>query len=339
LNLQALCTVLQSKLVFTKKNGEHDVNTEMEGCLERLQIMRIFDVEGLMDAVAEIEGQCCRAAPRYHDEQGVSGSMTNYRNDSSASRTGEDQEHISVSSQPTTLTQRSYLDDVVVSEIDDSQGSSSDEPIDIFPVSKETPHAPPASIEMISHLQPVSDSKPTYQSTTTFLIVSSLQTIFSPVQASNPTRSNALLSSLFCRLKHLSSSSETFPILGQFPSHDHKQGIVNVSSTIKTVVFNACTTSKNIHCEGGRSVFKSTTVKPLFGKIVNAVDVHYLLHLIPRTREDSRLIHEDRRIVERGKDKKGEKVDCLEVLSDRFSTGTGKFGFFTVDEKGMMLDI
>lgn len=198
--------------------------------------------------------------------------------------------------------------------IPDSQADDDDEMLD----EPETQAPPPQ--RKTTQDNPPSPHSPD-RSDKNLLIIDSLTALTAPLLKSNHASGQALLTAFLPSLKHVTRT--------------HNLCTIMVNSTIPINAKGQAYGSK----DESPSAFASCTARPALGKTLGyLVDVHLLVHLMPRKGEDARAVYGVARVENEGRGK-GEMVSVLEVIQDRSNGRVGRWAAFTVDEGGKLGDV
>ena len=143
------------------------------------------------------------------------------------------------------------------------------------------------------------------------LIIDNITQVVAPLLKNNHASGQALLASFMRSLSHLSKAHNLCTIL------------LNHASTY------------NQAKDEAPSIFASCALRSALGKsFTYLVDVHVLVHPVPKTADDARAIyagHSEPRSVER--------VHVLEVLNDRHGARVGRWAPFNTDEDGKLQEV
>ena len=136
------------------------------------------------------------------------------------------------------------------------------------------------------------------------LVIDNIAQLVAPLLKNNHAQGQALLKTFMRSLSHLTKRHN-----------------------ICTVLFNN-TTIYAASKEESPSIFSSCAQRPAFGKAFTyALDVHLLVHTVPKTAEDARAVYGG---VEHGKEKGGvQMVSVMEVLQDRYEGRMGRWAAFS----------
>lgn len=148
-----------------------------------------------------------------------------------------------------------------------------------------------------------------------FLLINNITQPTAPLLKNNHVQAQALLTSFMRSLSHLTES------------HDLCTLLLNNASTYAVAQAKA---------EPSPSIFSSCALRPALGKTFTyLVDVHVLVHEVPRTAEGARAVYggerQGREEVEMGR--------VFEVLQDRYGGRVGSWAAFSVDAEGRPRDV
>lgn len=143
------------------------------------------------------------------------------------------------------------------------------------------------------------------------LIIDNITHIAAPLLRNNHSQGQALLTSFMRSLSHLTRA--------------HK---------LCTVLLNHASTYQQAKDEAP-SIFSSCTLRPALGKsFAYMLDLHLLVHEVPKTNADARAAYSN----DHGS-KQGKAVEVLEVLDDRYGGRAGRWAFFEVNEDGGLREV
>ncbi|KAF2153991.1 hypothetical protein K461DRAFT_320181 [Myriangium duriaei CBS 260.36] len=328
LNIPALFTSIKAKLSLHPHTNPNlpprDLDGQAKSILARVKIMRVFDVDGLLEALSELR-----------------------------SSLEDDGRELSAEHSPHTGPK---------STVPDSQISDNSEDEDLLATAS-GPGLGQAEQRIPCHQRPSpkggTTDHPEQSRACSFVMLDDLSSLLLPIQRNDPTRASALLTNLLRSLRHLTHAHDLAVIIAnstlsmtagsprrkpQHPPSDHGPPLAATKATPMT----------------SPSIFASCTARPAFAKIMDSADVHLLIHRVPKTADDARAVYglpstatqeeksaggEGNRVVAPGRGREGGKrrrdaewVSCVEVLSDRHGARKGRFGFFGVDAKGRIRD-
>ncbi|KAK5708000.1 hypothetical protein LTR97_000540 [Elasticomyces elasticus] len=129
------------------------------------------------------------------------------------------------------------------------------------------------------------------------LMIDNISQAAAPLLKSNHVQGQALLTSFMRSLAHL---TRTYGL--------------------RTLLLNGVTSYSQSR-EETPSIFSSCVLRPALGKsFASLVDLHMLVHAVPRTAADARIVYGGQHEIKRGAEP--EVTEVLEVLQDRYNVGT-----------------
>ncbi|KAK5125325.1 hypothetical protein LTR85_000434 [Meristemomyces frigidus] len=146
------------------------------------------------------------------------------------------------------------------------------------------------------------------------LIIENITQLAAPLLKNNHAQGQALLTSFMRSLSHLTRANN-----------------------LCTLLLNNTTTYAQAK-EESPSIFSSCAARPALGKTFQyALDVHLLLHVVPKTAADARAVYGgDQHKRQR---QRAEMVSVVEVLQDRRWGRVGRWAPFAVDVDGRLKDV
>ncbi|KAK5718163.1 hypothetical protein LTR17_015811 [Elasticomyces elasticus] len=147
-----------------------------------------------------------------------------------------------------------------------------------------------------------------------FLVIDSISQAAAPLLKSNHVQGQALLTSFMRSLAHL---TRTYGLC--------------------TLLLNGVT-SYSQSKEETPSIFSSCLLRPALGKTFSSlVDLHMLVHAIPKTAADARIVYGGQHEIKRGAEP--EVIEVIEVLQDRYSGKAGRWTSFAISDNGDMIEM
>ncbi|KAK3622823.1 hypothetical protein LTR56_021955 [Elasticomyces elasticus] len=144
------------------------------------------------------------------------------------------------------------------------------------------------------------------------LVIDSISQAAAPLLKSNHVQGQALLTSFMRSLAHL---TRTYGLC--------------------TLLLNGVTSYSQSR-EETPSIFSSCVLRPALSKtFASLVDLHMLVHAIPKTAADARIVYGSRHEIKRGAEP--EVVEVIEVLQDRYSGKVGRWTSFAISDDRDMI--
>jgi hypothetical protein len=165
------------------------------------------------------------------------------------------------------------------------------------------------------------------------LIIDNIAYITSSLLKSNHIQGHALLTMFFRSLAKLSQDHDICTLLVN--NVVAKRSAPNASHSIPTSIEAQLQPEtqhapEQYHFQGHPSIFASTTIRPALGKtFASFVDLHLLLSVLPKTKQDARILHGEH------SNHIAQKVMfayVLEVMTDRWNGRVGKWAAFHVGD-------
>jgi len=166
------------------------------------------------------------------------------------------------------------------------------------------------------------------------LLLSSLSTLFAPLQRTNYASATSQLTSFLRSLRHTTQAHNLLTLL----LNSTQQPYISKPTAIDGPI-----TTQAEENPSSPSIFPSCASVPSLGKTLPyLLDAHLLVHLVPNSAADAR------RAFGKGssqgprkgrKDAGAEYVCCVEVLKDGSGGAVGGFGFFGLDGRGGVRDV
>ncbi|KAK0936965.1 hypothetical protein LTR29_011464 [Friedmanniomyces endolithicus] len=146
------------------------------------------------------------------------------------------------------------------------------------------------------------------------LIIDSISQVAAPLIKSNYVQGHALLTSFIRSLAHLTRTH-----------------------CLCTLLLNGTTTYSQSK-EDTPSIFSSCTLRPALGKtFAYMLDLHLLVHVIPKTAADARRVYGSKH--EGKSEQEAELVEVIEVLQDRHGSRVGKWTALTLDTSSNLAEL
>lgn len=160
------------------------------------------------------------------------------------------------------------------------------------------------------------------------LIIDNIAHITSPLLKSNHVQSHALLTMFFRSLAKLSQDHDICTLL--INNVVAKRSSPNIAHITATSSEAQQYVSEQYHFQDHPSIFASTAIRPVLGKTFTSfVDLHLLLSVLPKTKQDARILYgeQSKHIVQ-----KVTYVYALEVMMDRWNGRVGKWAAFHIGD-------
>lgn len=296
-------------------NADVDVSADVMSMLDRVKILRAFDIEGAVEAIAEIRDllgtkQKPMAASGL-EEHDVTGS--GMQDEGKAPR-GTVQD-----------SQADDDDDELLLETYDASVKSS------MPRDTKTAIAEPDNAR-----QSPLGAKTSHDQA--MLVMDDLSSIFMPLIRANYTRGQALLDTFLRSLRHLHTQHHLTSILVNAVVNVYRRGLTNDETS---------TGPPPRPTETSPSIFASACQKPALGRGLDRwLDYHLFVHAIPHTEKDAKYemmgtsaAAQGTTVDEADHRAKVRYVHIAEVLLDRSGPRTERFGAFDVGLDGLIKDV
>ncbi|KAL1600783.1 hypothetical protein SLS60_007171 [Paraconiothyrium brasiliense] len=313
--------------------------------LDRVNIMRAFDLVGVMEAVGEVRDEL---QGQHHEEKADNpkkSSQEGQRED----LLSEETPHEEIPELEKELPKRTFVAD---SDDEGEEMLFNDEPavsiptnhppVEVLPTEAQdeilfvdgsadqrdsTSHPPPVAINLqIQPAEPeqsrsIPDSAPTKP---TFLLIDNLAHVISPLLQKNHAQAQALTSSFMLTLSHLTRNYNLQTLLCN-PSVPPRPPTKKANPNEET----------RRQPPPPPSIFASNkSVPALVGILSPYLDLSLLVERMPRRKMDARAVYTDGEAVQRVK-RAVEMVDVIEVMSDRWGGRSGGWGTFVCGERGV----
>ena len=323
-----------------------DLDKEATQLLDRVNIMRVFDFEGLCEAIAEMRENL---KTKYFDRQ----------DEAEQQRSADESATIDLPSLPPRGT---VPDSQLIEDEDEMLFDTQTDTGQPRAPAKHHHHHPSESQDPIRHTSDVSRNEEVVAPESTddgapdpsLLMINSLTPLITPIQRNNYTQAQALLTTFMRSLHHLTTNHNLCTIIlndvVDSASHNHRSKTSDARRLTKTSPRQmgpaADDDDKTVSGSADHvSIFSSCTLRPALGKTLGyLVDVNVLVHAVPKTANDARTVYGDlgqstRSVRKEKQHKKVEWVNIVEVLSDSLEGRTGRFDVFAVSPKGELVDV
>ncbi|KAJ4304843.1 hypothetical protein N0V90_000371 [Kalmusia sp. IMI 367209] len=309
---------LQRSLKVTEGVEDMHVGDFAARVLDRVHIMRAFDLVGVMEAVGEVR-----------DELEGRKAVVNIPEEKSREEENKTKE-----------TKKKQLKKTVIadSEDEDDEEMLSDNEVPCVPGTGAQPLDEEDEILLVDGSSdgpapPVGDSNLKTDSADakpTFILIDNLAHVTYPLLKKDHVQAQALTASFLLTLSHL--------------THNHN---------LHTLLLNTCTPPKPLASKLHRShtnpnqpyqqkpppppsIFASNETVPALGGLLGMyLDVGLLVGRVPRRKADARAVYRDRNVVKTAR-RGVETVGVVEVLSDRSDTRGGGWGTFVSGERRLL---
>jgi len=182
------------------------------------------------------------------------------------------------------------------------------------------------------------------------LLLSSLSTIFSPLQRANYTAATSQLTTFLRSLRHTTLNHNLLTLVMNSTQQPYTHNPAKPAPRDNNPNVPNVTTHTEPTQGSSPSIFPSCTSIPSLGKTLSyLVDTHLLVHSVPKSVADARKVSgkgSSQVMVKKGMTAPGRRSDsgagfvcCVEVLSVRTDAGVGGFGFFDLDGRGGVRDV
>ncbi|PSN67899.1 hypothetical protein BS50DRAFT_633563 [Corynespora cassiicola Philippines] len=331
-------TFILSRLKSTapfQSEPESEIEDVAAKILDRVKIMRVFDLEGVVEAVGEIRegltGQSATGKTQDKDDIKVTGE-TKGEQDTTAKKPEE-----------------SMIDKPLIKKtvIADSEDEDEDEDEMLFDTEHQYTTIATPTVDRPTELQPLSghltldeDRDPNQMAKTSFILIDNLSHVTTSLLKKNHTQATALSTSFLIALANL--------------THDR---------TLRTLLLNPCTPkrtstsgqpgnaaqglpphqnqpqpqpqqqySSTRHPPPSPSIFTSNTAIPPFLNILPPyLDLHLLVSKLPLRQADAKLWYTG----DAQQRRRADMVSVVEVLSDRYARRLGAWGAFRTGDHGL----
>ena len=196
--------------------------------------------------------------------------------------------------------------------------------------------------EVLSPKESANDREPSHRSSDRqwLLIIDNIAHIMSPLLKNNYVQGHVLLTTFFRSLAKLSQDHDICTILNN--NVVAKRAGPNISRTMPISSepqpqLGTQSVPEQYHFQDHPSIFASTTFRPALGKtFASFIDLHLLLSVLPRTKQDARILYgaQSNHAFQKVK-----FAHVLEVMTDRWDSRMGRWAAFYVDDnmnlKGM----
>ncbi|GAB7345030.1 hypothetical protein MBLNU457_3447t1 [Dothideomycetes sp. NU457] len=304
LDIVSLFQAIKSRLASQPHSNPNltprDLDLEATQLLDRVRIMRVFDFEGMLEGIAELRTELESTSKEIEDD----------------------------------ATDQATHDDATAmnkprSAVPDSQAhSDSDDELLLS-----TPHTSPTKNTAGTKPQPSSDTQtpPAH-----LLLLSSLSTIFVPLQRTTHTAATSQLTTFLRSLRHTTLAHNLLTLILNSTQQPY------MSKPSLDAVHTTQAEEKEKETTSSPSIFPSCTSVPSLGKTLPyLLDAHLLCHLVPKNAADARRVfgkgssQAPRNVSGRRRDVGVEFVCCVEVLADKSGGAVGGFGFFGIEAGGV----
>ncbi|ORY12493.1 hypothetical protein BCR34DRAFT_296971 [Clohesyomyces aquaticus] len=286
--------------------------------LDRVKIMRVFDLEGIVEAVGEIrEGLDQVPTPPMNER---------------------------LEDPPRPTEEPKKISKTVIQDSEDEEDEEDEMLFESAPKSQSPPNpdaAPPLS-EPVKGLDKEGAGP---QGKVGFVLVDNIAHVISPVLKSNYIHANALLTALLQRLTHLTHTYSLITILLNRASIPRAP--TQPSSTTPSTSKPSFQPQPQVPPQQSiapPSIFASNLAVPALGNVLPMyLDMHLLVSKMPRGKADARAWYRDAGDVRsgggggsagRGVVKRLQMVSVVEVLSERVEGRVGDWGVFVEDLDG-----
>jgi hypothetical protein len=309
--------------------------------LDRVKIMRVFDLVGVMEAVGEIreglEGKVkaadeTRKVEQKAEEGKEKGGLKEEKQESGA-----------------------RMEKVRKTVIADSEGEEDDDEIMLFEMSDKALQGPPLQIPepepQIERPQPVLEPKEKNNddgkvAKVSFILLDNLAHVLSPILKKDFVKGNVLASAFLRSLSNLLKIHSLLTIL-QNPASTPREPTPPRPAKIDSDNLFQAPPQQQQRKEAAPhpSIFSSNKLIPALGNIMAPwLDMHVMVSSIPRRKADARMLakYTEGRAAGAGSLHVGRKgvqmVNVVEVLTDRRGGRTGDWGTFVEGEDGGLRD-
>jgi hypothetical protein len=311
----------------TETSGQDAQHVNLEDVaakiLDRVKIMRVFDLVGVMEAISEIREEL---------EAGRSMAVPASAPKTCPKRVVEEEgPSIALPDEPKKIPRSTIAD----SEDEDDEEMLFDEPVS-------EPSQTEAEARAAQALGPSTEPEPTVElseddneeaspeSKISVILIDNLAHVLSPPLKRDYLQANTLASALMCSLNHLTHIHHLHTILLNPAS------LPRAPSPTKKPPDNQPQPSRPQQQPiPSASIFSSNKIIPALGNLLPPyLDLHLLVSKLPRGKQDARVLAQYEGTVKRVRGV--QMVNVVEVLSDRWEGRSGDWGAFRVDdEKGV----
>ncbi|KAF1971914.1 hypothetical protein BU23DRAFT_581160 [Bimuria novae-zelandiae CBS 107.79] len=320
--------------------------------LDRVKIMRAFDLVGVMEAVGEVRDELEGILPREGEPPKPGGSHQDLPSEKDLNETSQEEILLEEPSReenverPKEMPKRTFVAD----SDEEDELLFDDEPVLPMSTALPPPNAPPAVEDELLFFDgaderiPVSSppwdspsqsdpetpinvlSNATLSSKPSFLLIDNLAHVVTPLLRKDYIQAQNLTSSFLLTLSHL-TRTHALHILILNPAAPPRPQSTKASENPNK--------ERRQQPPPPPSIFSSNhDVPALMGMLVPSMDVGLLVGRTPRGKNDARAVYVDGEMVKRVRP--GVKmVSVVEVVSDRWGGRVGEWGTFVCGERGV----